>query len=99
MDEQTIKNINGPYVIGKKYFIRTVSFYMVGILKEIYKHELVLETASCIFDTGRFNDALREGIEKQEKSDIEPYVNDVIVNRMAIVDVTEYDHNTNLKQK
>ena len=76
-----------------------MSFYSVGILKDIFEKELVLEKASCVFDTGRFYDALKLGIENQEKSEIEPYVNDVIINRSAIVDATEYDHSLDLKQK
>jgi hypothetical protein len=77
-----------PYEIGKCYFIRTVTMYTVGKLKAIYDGELVLEGASWVADMGRFNEALRSG--KFQES--ERFVEDAIVNRGAIVDITEWKH-------
>ena len=76
------------FVIGKKYFIRTATYHVVGRLDEIYKNELVLSSASWIADSGRFNAALTSG----NFEEIEPFVNDVIVSRGGIIDATEWDH-------
>jgi len=80
---------------GKQYFIRTATYHVVGRLDEIYQKELVLSSASWIADSGRFNAALRTG----EFSEIEPFVNDVIVNRGGIIDATEWTHELPSKVK
>jgi len=80
---------------GKQYFIRTATYHVVGRLDEIYQKELVLSSASWIADSGRFNAALRTG----EFSEIEPFVNDVIVNRGGIIDATEWTHELPTKVK
>jgi len=83
------------FVIGKKYFIRTATYHVVGRLDEIYKNELVLSSASWIADSGRFNAALVSG----EFQEIEPFVNNVIVSRGGIIDATEWLHELPLKVK
>jgi hypothetical protein len=74
--------------IGKKYFIRTVTMYYVGQLKDFSSSELLLEQASWIPDTGRFHDALRDG----KFSEVEPFINDVLISRGSIIDITEWSH-------
>jgi hypothetical protein len=74
--------------IGKHYFIRTVTMYLVGKLKHVTNRELLLEDASWIPDTGRFSDALSTGI----FNEVEPFCDDVIVNRDCIVDATLFNH-------
>ena len=76
------------FELGKKYFIRTATYHVVGQLNEIYQKELVLTSASWIADSGRFNAALVSGIFEE----IEPFVNDVIVSRGGIIDATEWTH-------
>ena len=83
------------FVIGKKYFIRTATYHVLGRLDEIYKNELVLSSASWIADSGRFNAALVSG----EFQEIEPFVNNVIVSRGGIIDATEWTHELPLKVK
>lgn len=73
---------------GKQYFIRTATYHVVGRLDKIYTEELVLSSASWIADSGRFHQALKTG----EFSEIEPFVNDVIVSRGGIIDATEWTH-------
>ena len=83
------------FELGKKYFIRTATYHVVGQLNEIYQMELVLTSASWIADSGRFNAALVSGIFEE----IEPFVNDVIVSRGGIIDATEWTHELPSKVK
>jgi len=83
------------FVIGKKYFIRTATYHVVGLLTGVYKNELVLSNASWIADSGRFNAALISG----NFEEIEPFVNDVIVSRGGIIDATEWTHELPSKVK
>lgn len=76
-----------PFTIGKAYLIRTVTHIDIGIVKEVGDKELVLSECSWIADTGRFHDALKTG----ELNEVEPYVNDVILGRGAIIDATEWE--------
>ena len=88
-----------PYAVGKSYLIRTVTFTYVGKLKSVFKNELILENASWCADTGRFNECLKNGLESSITSEIEPYSDDVIISRGAIVDATEYKHPLPTKAK
>ena len=83
------------FELGKKYFIRTATYHVVGQLNEIYQKELVLTSASWIADSGRFNAALVSGIFEE----IEPFVNDVIVSRGGMIDATEWTHELPYKVK
>ncbi len=76
------------FLVGEKYFIRCVTHYQLGRLKAITDNELVLEEASWIGDTGRFNEMLNTG----KISENEPFYGDVIINRGAIVDAVLWDH-------
>jgi hypothetical protein len=75
-----------PYKIGEIYLIRTVTMIQCGRLKRVGAHELVLESASWIPDTGRFADALKD---PHSLSEVEPFPDgDVIVGRGAVIDAT-----------
>lgn len=80
--------------IGKSYFIRTVTMYTVGKLKAINNNEFLLEQASWVADCGRFSAALKTGT----LDEVEPFVDDVVVNRGSIVDITEWRHNLPTEQ-
>jgi len=77
-----------PWKIGTCYLIRTVTMIQTGRLVAISDHELLLEDAAWIADTGRFHDALKTG----ELNEVEPFIGPVIVGRGAIVDATEWVH-------
>ena len=81
-DEQC--SIDAPWKCGKKYLIRTVTMTVTGKLVRVYPHELVLETAAWIADTGRFSDAVRTGT----FDEIEPFPlkEVVIIGRGSIID-------------
>jgi len=85
-----------PYVVGEKYFIRTVTFYFTGRLVEVTAHELVLEEACWIADTGRFNVALSKG----EFGETEPYPDGrVMIGRGALIDASVWKHGLPRSQK
>ena len=77
-----------PYETDKSYLIRTVTMTIVGKMDVVGEKELVLSNASWVADTGRFHDALKDG----KLSEVEPFVDDVIVGRGSIVDATLWQH-------
>lgn len=78
----------GFWVVGKAYFIRTVTMHQIGVLVDFNDKELLLKDAVWVADSGLFNDALKKGT----LNEIEPFVGNIIVNRDAIVDVCEWIH-------
>jgi len=84
-----------PWVIGKQYFIRTVTMHLTGKLILLTEKELVLTEAAWIADSGRFHDALKNG----ELNEVEPFIDDVIINRDSIVDATKWNHQLPRNQK
>jgi hypothetical protein len=74
---------NGPWVIGNKYFIQTVTMFYTGILSYVGDQELVLENAAWIADTGRLNKFLKdpEGSVKEA----EPFEGPAGIGRGSIV--------------
>lgn len=78
-----------PFEIGNAYFIRTVTYHVVGIVKAIKGDFLVLKEASWVSDSGRFGTA----IEKGTLSEVE-YVGDAIVSLNAIADAYPWNHKT-----
>ena len=76
---------NSPYKIGKFYLVRTVTMAIAGRLVEIFDKELVFEAAAWIADTGRFHDGIKD---PSKFSEVEPFLNEVIVGRESVVDAT-----------
>ena len=76
-----------PWNVGKQYLIRTVTMIQHGTLVMVTDHELVLEKAAWIADTGRFADFLMG----KEPNEVEPFPQDrqVIVGRGAVIDAVE----------
>jgi len=74
--------------VGQNYLIRTVTNYYTGQVKSVTDFDIVLENAAWIADTGRFHDALKNGT----LNELEPFVNDVIISRASIVDMTVWNH-------
>lgn len=86
---QKVIELNGEeslWEIGKNYLIRTVTMIQLGKLKRVTDKELLLSDACWVADTGRFSEALEKGTLKE----VEMFQRDVIVNRGAIVDATEW---------
>lgn len=77
------KDIAYPYELGAVYLIRTVTMIDTGRVVAATEHEIVLEDAAWIADTGRFANALTS----LEFSEVEPFPDgQVIVGRGAVVD-------------
>ena len=84
-----------PFVVGGKYFFRTVTYFCTGEVEAIKGHFLVLKTAAVIFDTGRFMDALKSGV----FSEVEPVTGLFFINLNTIVDASEWGHELPNQQK
>lgn len=82
---QYVSRKEGPWEIGKRYLIRTVTMIQHGVLVEVTDKELVLTECSWIADTGRFSDFANGKIEPNE---VEPFPLDrpVIIGRGALID-------------
>jgi len=76
-----------PFVIGKAYFFRTVTYHMVGRIERVSGNFLVLSDASWVADSGRFSNAIAKG----ELDEVE-HVGDAIVSLTAIVDAFPWLH-------
>ena len=76
-----------PFVIGKAYLIRTVTYHMLGRIDKVSGNFLILSDASWVADSGRFSVAITKG----ELSENE-YVGDAIVSLNAIVDAFPWGH-------
>lgn len=79
--------------IGKGYVVRTVTMIYIGELKAINQTELLLEKCAWIPDTGRWNEFLIG----KKPSEMEPYKNDVIIGRGALLDATIIDYNIKIE--
>ena len=77
-----------PFLVGEKYFIRTVTMALTGKLTWVGQQELVLTEAAWIADTGRFHNSMKD---QNNFGEVEPFVNDVILGRGAIIDCTKID--------
>jgi len=75
-----------PYVIGKNYFIRTVTHFFTGRLISVFEYELVMEDSAWIPDTGRYSDSFKTG----QHSEVEPLEGKIIIGRHAIIDCIEW---------
>ena len=74
-----------PFKVGDKLFVRTVTYFMTGRVKEIVGAFMVMEEAAWIADTGRFHDALKSG----GFSEVEPFPNGVAyLNSASIIDAS-----------
>ena len=84
-----------PVKISEKYFVRTVTHYVVGNLEEITGGFLVFSSASWVADTGRFTDFLATG----EAAEIEPVKGLYRVAVGSVVDIFDWQHDLPKKQK
>lgn len=77
-----------PFKVGKKYYIRTVTYHVTGKVKKIVGGFLVLEDAAWIADSGRFNEAINNGT----LNEVEPVDVQVYLNLNSITDGYEWNH-------
>jgi len=83
-------------LIGGKYFFRTVTYFVVGEVKKVVGRFAYLKDASVIFDTGRFSDFIKDGV--QSSTEVEP-TSDVFVNFDSVTDFFPWKHKLPSKQQ
>jgi hypothetical protein len=81
-------------MVGKKWFIRTVTYHWTGRVKKRVGKFFVLEKAACIFDSGRFMQAIKNGT----LNEVEP-VGDAVVSIPSVVDMIPWKHKLPTEQK
>jgi hypothetical protein len=74
-------------MIGEKFFFRTVTYHLVGEVKKMVGRFAYLKNASWVADSGRFNEAIKNG----SLSEVEP-VGDAFVNLDTVVDFFPWKH-------
>lgn len=79
---------------GKKVFIRTVTYHLVGKVEKVVDGFIKLSGASWIADSGRFSQAIKEGT----LNEVEP-VEKAWVSLGSIVDIFPWNHELPTKQK
>lgn len=84
-----------PFIIGGKYFFRTVTYFCTGEVEAIKSHFLVLKDAAVVFDTGRLTDAMKSGV----LNEVEPVEVPFFINLNTIVDASEWSHALPREQK
>src|SRR2546429_586442 len=82
-----------PFEVGESYFIRTVGYFFVGTVEAIKGKFLILKDVSCVFDTGRLSDGIKEGqLERLSASEIEPLPNGTGVAIESITDFSPWSY-------
>ena len=83
-----MKEINNyEDLIGGKYFFRTVTYHLIGEVNKIVGRFASLKNASWIADSGRFNEAIKNGT----LSEVEP-VGKAFINLDTVVDFFPWSH-------
>ena len=90
----TKQKTNPVFVIGKSYFIRTVTYHLVGRVERIHDGFLCLANASWVADSGRFTQALKMAA----LNEVEP-VGEAYVNLGSVVDFFPWSHPLPTQQK
>ncbi len=86
-EEEKIDILEYNDLIGKKLFMRTVTYHLVGEVKKIVGKFLELKNASWVADSGRFMNAIKDGTLKE----VEP-VGAAFVNIESITDFFPWVH-------
>lgn len=81
-------------LMGKKLFLRTVTYHILGKVEKIIGNILYLSAASWIADSGRFSNAVMSG----ELNEIEPLGN-WFVNLNTVTDFGIWKHKLPTEQK
>lgn len=87
LDEVRKEVNNYEDLVGEKWFFRTVTYHLVGEVKKIVGRFAHLKNASWIADSGRFNEAIKNGT----LSEVEP-VGEAFINLDTVVDFFPWVH-------
>lgn len=94
LGEDSFKEINSlKDMVGEKYYFRTVTYHLTGRVKKVIGSLLELENAAWIADSGRFMNAIKEGI----LNEVEP-VGRAYVNIDTVTDIFPWKHKLPEKQ-
>jgi hypothetical protein len=74
-------------LVGKKFFFRTVTYHLVGMVDRMIGKIAVLSNASWIPDSGRFMQAIKNG----ELNEVEP-VGTIFINLDTVTDFFPWKH-------
>jgi len=74
-------------MVGKKFFFRAVTYHLVGKVEKQVGTFLELSTASWVVDSGRFMNAIKDGI----LDEVEP-VGVAYINITTVVDFFPWKH-------
>ena len=92
---EELNDINSyDYMIGQKYFFRTVTYHLIGKVKKQFGKFLELEDAVWVADNGRFMNAIRDG----KLNEVEP-VWTAWINMDSVTDFFPWKHPIILEQK
>ena len=95
LGEETLLEVDSlDDLVGKKLFIRTVTYHMLGKVEKRMGGFLHLKKASWIADSGRFMQFIKDGT----PDEVEP-VGECFVSINAIVDIFPWNHKLPTKQK
>lgn len=81
-------------MVGKAFFFRTVTYHLTGRIKKIIGNMFLLEDAAWIADSGRFQQAIKDG----KLNEVEP-VGDAILNISTVTDIFPWKHPLPKEQK
>lgn len=74
-------------MVGEKFFFRTVTYHLTGRVKKVIGSILELEDAAWIADSGRFNEAIKNGT----LTEVEP-VGRAFININSVTDFFPWKH-------
>lgn len=80
--------------VGKKLFIRTVTFHLVGEVEEVMGQFVKLKDASWVADSGRFGNAIAQGTLNEVE-----YVGEAYVNLDTATDMFPWNHDLPIATK
>lgn len=84
-------------LVGEKYFFRTVTYHMVGFVKKRIGNFLVVDKATWVADSKRFNEALRDGFDSN--AELEYCGDGALINLDSVVDAFPWKHNLPTKSQ
>ena len=90
----TKNTTSSPFKPGESYFIRTVTYHLIGKLVGQTGDFLELDQASWVADSGRFMNAIKDG----KFNEVEP-VGTAYVNIKSVTDAFPWKHALPEQQK
>lgn len=80
------------FEVGKRYFVRTVTFHYLGEVVEIHSRCVIMKNVTWVADDGRFNKAMKGEWDSQAEHEPYPGATRVGLFYSAMVDAAEWQH-------